>query len=226
MGAILDQSSHPSNCKSRGWGRGRKILVSFQEKPQNGLRGEGPGICFEFKVNCFKTYSAGATYGGGRGRGCGNNQIRKVGNKYYAAGCSRRLIIRRQITPSKALLVGGYFYKTLDNVNPHAGYNKDRRSQGRFGNLRVSQGIPKAFRLFNKSVGGDPKMKRGASEHFKYMGGLFSKTNIGGVSKTKCGAFGHFQQTGVLSQAKTASKVRRTALAHSKAGKMWHIINK
>ena len=57
----------------------------------------------------------------------------KSGNKYYAKSCARRVVIRRQIAPSKALKVGGYWYKTLDNVNPHAGYNKDKPPHRRFG---------------------------------------------------------------------------------------------
>ena len=74
-------------------------------------------------------HGTGATYGKGnsRGRNCGGGQLKWDANgKYYASSCSRRIVIRRQITPSKALKVGGYYYKTLDNVNPHAGYNKDR----------------------------------------------------------------------------------------------------
>jgi len=68
----------------------------------------------------------GATYGGGRGRNCGSNQLRKSGNKYYVPSCARRIVIRRQVAPSKALKVGGYYYKTLDNINPHSRYGRDR----------------------------------------------------------------------------------------------------
>jgi hypothetical protein len=68
----------------------------------------------------------GGTYGRGRGRDCGRSQLKKSGNKYYVGSCARRIVIRKQITPRKALKVAGYFYKTLDNVDPNAGYGRDR----------------------------------------------------------------------------------------------------
>ena len=90
---------------------------------------------YPWSTHCL-IFSNGKSYGGSdysRGRACGNNLLGKTGNKYYATSCSRRVVIRRQIAPSKALKVGGYWYKTLDNVNPHAGYGKDKPPHRRFG---------------------------------------------------------------------------------------------
>ena len=90
---------------------------------------------YPWSTHCL-IFSNGKSYGGSdysRGRACGNNLLGKTGNKYYATSCSRRVVIRRQIAPSKALKVGGYWYKTLDNVNPHSGYGKDKPPHRRFG---------------------------------------------------------------------------------------------
>jgi len=112
---------------------------------------------YPWSTHCL-IFSNGKSYGGGaygRGRGCGNNQLVKRGNKYHARSCSRRVVIRKQITPSKALKVGGYFYKTLDNVNPHAGYGKDRGlSHSSCHYKKYARAIPAGWQLapYNRAI--------------------------------------------------------------------------
>merc|ERR1719235_2929740 len=74
-------------------------------------------------------FKDGKSYGGSaynKGRGCGNNMLKKDGNRYYARACSRRIVIRKPDMGKNVIKVGKYFYKTLDEVNPKAGYNKDK----------------------------------------------------------------------------------------------------
>jgi len=112
---------------------------------------------YPWSTHCL-IFSNGKSYGGSdysRGRACGNNLLGKTGNKYYATSCSRRVVIRRQIAPSKALKVGGYWYKTLDNVNPHSGYGKDRGlSDPACHRSQYARAIPAGWQLapYNRAI--------------------------------------------------------------------------
>merc|ERR1719506_1820660 len=46
--------------------------------------------------------------------------------RYYVSSCSRRIAIRRKIAPKNGVVIDGNIYMTLDEVNPRAGYGKDK----------------------------------------------------------------------------------------------------
>jgi hypothetical protein len=132
----------------------RAIPSGWELSPYNRAVLNYPWSTHCLVFNNGKSYT-GATYGRGRGRGCGNGQLGKRGNKYYVKGCSRRVVIRRQITPRKALKVGGYFYKTLDNVDPNAGYGRDRGlSHSSCHYRKYARAIPAGWQLapYNRAI--------------------------------------------------------------------------
>jgi len=96
-------------------------------------------------------FKDGKSYGGsgyGKGRKCGNNMLKKDGNRYYSRACSRRIVIRKPSIPKNQLKVGKYFYMTLDEVNPSAGYGKDKGlSDARCHKTSYKRAIPQGWEL-------------------------------------------------------------------------------
>ena len=115
---------------------------------------------YKWSTECL-IFNNGKSYTGAdprvkpRAKNCGSNVLGKRGNKYFAKSCSRRIVIRRQITPSKAVKVAGYFYKTLDNVNPRARYGRDRGLSGPDCHTsRYARAVPAGWQLapYNRAI--------------------------------------------------------------------------
>lgn len=150
-----DKGLSTTTCHSKSYARA--IPSGWELAPYSStvLKYSWSTRCLVFRNGMSYTSSKYGYNRPGRGKKCGKRQLGRVGKRYYAKKCSRRVVIRKQGITKTQVKVGRYIYATLDSVKPSSELYSDKGlSEDGCHSKGFARAIPKGWQLapFNKKI--------------------------------------------------------------------------